>query len=201
VQQGLALMLAWLDREGTLLKAYPFRPMALMHLLAWLLLLRDVEQHLSWERLRLYSWRRPLQIALLLLVMLNIGRRITTHTWPRMVNRDTADYRALLTFAREQTAADAWFAGVAYPLPMSFMRKTQRNVWVLPKVIPSEKAHILDWYQRMQARDTLLSQPAQALSTAQRWGIDYLVSPRPQPQWRAKLVFQNPSYWVYRLGG
>lgn len=198
IQQMLALILAWVDQEGTLLKTYPFRPLALMHLVGWLLLLRYVERYWTWQQLGLSRWRRLAQAALLLLVLFSAGKRIATHTWPRVVQRDTAEYLALVAFAQEQTSPQAWFAGIEQPLPMSFMRKSQRNVLVLPKVIPSEKPRIVDWYQRMLARDTLLQRPDAALKIAQRQQIDYLVSPRPRTAWEARLVFHHGHYRVYR---
>jgi len=201
IQQLLALSLAWLDREGTLLKTYPFRPMAIMHLIGWLLILHHAEHRWPWPRRIGKRWLRVGQFLLLLAVCLSIGMRLSTHTWPRLVQRDTQAYRALVAFAKNQTPADAWFAGVERPLPISFMRNSRRNVLVLPKVIPSEKPRIVDWYQRMLARDSLLQQSEAALKVAQRYQIDYLVSPRPRTGWEAWLVFHHGSYWVYRRKG
>jgi hypothetical protein len=197
-QQGLALLLAYLDREGTWLKAYPFRPMALMHLLGWLLLARDVQARWG-PRLKAARWLPWMQGLLLGLVLLLLGLRIARHTWPRLQGGSDPAPSALVTFAREETPPDAWFVGVGQPLPLAFMREARRNVLVVPKVIPSEPAMIIAWYQRMLVRDTLLAQPARIADLGPRYGLDYAVSPQPLALDQATLVFQGSGYWVYRL--
>jgi hypothetical protein len=202
IQQLIMLAVSIFDRTGTFLKSYPFRTSVLTHLIGWPLLVSFIQVKLKQggKMNKATRYQSLGQGILLLAVAISITFELANHTIPEFSGKENDHYEELISHVRENTAREALFIALDKPLPLSFMRKTKRNLFVEEKYIPSEKSKIYKWYIRMEKQEKLFKDYHHLKELSKKYDIDYAVSHQQVNMEGLTLVFQQGPYYLYKHG-
>jgi len=195
-----ALVAGWFDREGEILKYYPFRVASLALLTSGVEALAWLRHHARPSATLERHARVPLALACLWLVWVGVGRIDKFSESPGIDRaRETA------AFAREHTERDAVFLFLDDPELrfdkfelVSFMRRAERERFVVRKFIPAGDK-VYEWYHRMLERERVERDLGHLATLRRDYRIDYVVSrvPRISPELR-EVFRSDDGVTVYR---
>ncbi|UCD37995.1 MAG: hypothetical protein JSW54_00460 [Fidelibacterota bacterium] len=192
-----SLLFAIFDRNGVYLKFYPFRISALSMLFIILQSAIMLKKYILPER---YAT----SIAAILLCLslpgladnsLRTVRRLAEpHVRPDLETladyvREHTDQRDVFIFTGFQDQEDE----------LSFSRKTRRENFVLDKFVPTGGKKLYEWYQRLQQKEQIGKDLEALFELTDTYRVDYLVANRPHEHQRLIPVYQNTTYFVYRI--
>ncbi len=200
IHQGFAFLIAALDTNGSFLKLYPFRPAVFLHLLAWLAVIRFFQRTLQegkWGKVRTYIPQASLILALA--IILNFGSKLAFRMIPNFGPIYDPEYLELVEFVKENSSPQDLFISLDQEVPESFMRMTLRNQWVIWKAVPSEKAMLYEWYQRVKEREKVFEDPNYLKTLVQKHDISFAIGRKHQDKLEFPLIFQNESFYVYQI--
>jgi hypothetical protein len=189
-QQFISLIVAAFDKNGVFVKTYPFRTnsISLFLFLTELTLILKYYAGNNWYRKlasgklhnssqRKFIFSNSLN-GLLVLTFLSVFIPETISTFRnfnKLVDLDT-DMISLIGFVKENTPGSSVFIFPDGDRPLSFIRRAERERFVVEKFTPTKSTTICEWYKRAIVKRRLKSDIALIDSIKQVYQVNYLVS-------------------------
>ena len=104
----------------------------------------------------------------------------------------------LVDHVRRNTRPDDVFLEY-HDLPISFMRRAERESFVMKKFDPGGGAKIYEWYLRMEAVKAARQNPGQLAELARQFRVDYVVSLQPLANPSLRLAYRNSGFLLYQV--
>lgn len=201
---GLTLafvVVAYFDTEGRLLKFYPFRQQALALLLsllfaAWLFV-RALETRAP---RRAGFYKRLALIGVTLPLLLYLGNR--SRLWRQDRLQKSATRFEAYDCARQASPPDARFILLEKKVGfehVDFLRRTDRDAYVLFKMVPAGGAPLLEWYDRLQKTEAMKQDYDLLVRELGRDNAGWALADFPIRDERLQEVCRHGHYHVYRL--
>jgi len=212
---AVGTILCFVDKSGTLLKYYFFRINSISYLLSLMLLLLFIDTQLLSSKLKRFLF--PLLFFLTIVKLIGDGT-VTIHNMllPTMDESTTelVEYVRTHTEPMDRFIFLGYFEGERgykqigsslrikkekYDKIMAFMRKAERERFVMRKIIPGGGENIYEWYIRIQESQQINKDISKLFEVIQRVPIQYVVSKIPRQHGRLAQVFTNGDYYMYRI--
>ncbi len=208
IQVLIFVPIAWLDKNGVLMKTYPFRGSAVGMILFQLLLivlLRDKwipalrkKRFRSIGRYRAYI----AQLSLLLLVTFFIlGLKIITRIdkfESRLPRWKEIDAVALALQEESKPGDDFFLLCPETRFSLSLPRKAGRDGFFYHKYIPTTSADIYEWYQRYLWKKKLMADPGMIPVFEKDHHVPFFVTCKDIHNAHLKKVYANDTYRIYQ---
>lgn len=183
----------FLNKSGGLfLKFYPFRTMSMALYIA-LLLLFSYLSNLKTRKSLYTQWGIAILSGLFFIQSLARNAEAWTYKEP--------DYEELISYIRTYTPDDAVFVFPdrieRYTVP--FIRRTERESFVLFKFVPAGTEKLHEWYIRMEHLEALYWNQRHILNMSRQYDIDYLIATKPFTVDSLRMVFQNSTFFMYEI--
>jgi len=215
-QQFLFMLLSVLDREGIVGKTYPFRTNSL----SWLLFLLESALVAKIYLPRIYrrysqSWLNNIPVTFRKLVFTNsLNLFLVFVTVPvfiaETVNtiRDLKSYHgdldesmlSLIEYAKENSPRNAVFLFVDGDRPYSFIRRAERERFVVVKFTPTKSTTLYEWYRRAIIKERLRENISLIDSVKTAYPVQFLVSDSLYSHPSIEPEKQFGSHILYRVG-
>lgn len=191
-QQLIFIIAAIFDRNGTLMKTYPFRSNSLSIFLFYIeciLVIRYYSAGKLYPAIRLrfnkwpYKYKKQLfsntmnsillfaSIPLFILATIHMVRNSSNYS----VDADQ-DMMHLMKYVKDNTPGSSVFLLLDEDKPYSFIRRTERDRFVVIKFTPTTSTSIYEWYKRALLKERLNKDIALIDSLKTVYQINYLVS-------------------------
>jgi hypothetical protein len=198
IQQIVMLVVAVFDREGVILKTYPFRTSVITMLLLGILLFSIIDRTVKFNKF--FFFKKHYVDAILIMVTIAIlSLKTSKYESSQLLGNYSDSYDALTTYVSENTNKEALIISLDKELPFSFMRKTQRNQFVVGKIIPSDKVKIVEWYKRIEDRKKLIENINFIDSIKMKYDVTHGISKNPIEHVNLNLIYENEAYHIYEL--
>ncbi len=191
-QQLIFIIVAIFDRNGTLMKTYPFRSNSLSIFLFYIeciLVIRYYSANKLYASIRLkfaqwpYRYKKRLfsntmnsillfaSIPLFTLALIHMVRNANNYS----VDADQ-DMVHLMKYVKDNTPGSSVFLLLDDDKPYSFIRRTERERFVVIKFTPTTSTSIYEWYKRALLKERLNKNIGLIDSLKTVYQINYLVS-------------------------
>lgn len=187
----------FLDNSGgILLKTYPFRSSSIAYFMFILLLYAYLREKFSGHPSRKLIGNTLVAILIVLGILFslsNVRRSIDSF-------RDPA-FDEMAAYINKRTPEDAVFI-IPDDIGMmetSFIRKAERDRFVIFKFVPYHKDKLLEWYTRLQERGKLRDDPAYITHLSREYGVDYLLSDKEYGIDALEVIYRNHKYSLYEV--
>ncbi len=208
IQLLVFVPVAFFDRNGTLLKFYPFRGSVIAMMLFQLIIiiqLRDRWIPSLWQRAGRDFGRKKFfilqMISLLSVTLIVLGLKIDSRV--STYRRETPqwnDLKSLAGFLQHKTPPSATFLFLCREDEMSLAlpRKSQRDSYYFHKYIPTTGRGIYEWYQRYQWKEKLMKDPDLLPEFESKHPTGYIVTCHELDAPYLRKVYGNQTYSLYR---
>lgn len=194
----LFFIVAYFDRNGDILKFYPFRGNALF-------LFFIIIEAIYFLRLTTYNPKLASAVSYLTIGLLITGFTIGTGRnlkikymdYILIQKKEKIAWDEATSFAKEQTAKEAVFLikGVAENVQWTFTRKSDRDIFVSKKFVPVDKSKWYEWYQRVNLE---IKDEQQLVNLKKNYKLDYYLTPQRNPRF-GEVVFENSYYVISKI--
>ena len=208
VQLLLFVPIAYFDKNGTLMKFYPFRGSVMAMLLFQLiliLLLRDRWIPIAKLKFFRVTGKKSfyiMQLSLLLIVSLAVlglkaAGRIEKYESQQPEMHDITN---LASAMKNLTNPGDRFLFLCREdaISLALPRKSERDAFFFNKYIPTTSRGIYEWYQRYLWYQKLMEDPGLIPEFEKAYPYRYIVSCRDIHNPRLEEVFSNNTYRLYR---
>ena len=190
----VAVFIALIDREGILLKYYPFRINTLTTFVLTLLLSSFIFSIIKSEYLKIIS-----QIIVLISIVFLL--RLYQSNVKNVVSYFTQDKNVALidisNYIKENTSKDA--VVLSFLGDLSLNRRMERDRFVVYKFIPAEMNEIPEWYERELFKRKMGSNIELLTERKRSYKIDYLLAKNKINSDLIELIKTNNAYYLYKI--
>lgn len=202
----LSVFIAWVDMEVLkfkgifYLKTYPFRTSSLALLLSITIMIATISEWTILKRKRVFFNFGVLILVSGLFVSFAVKSIIKL---PNNIPYLDKEYEEVIQFAKKETKPNEVFLLVkddfSKPQYISFMRRAQRENFVVPKFVPSHSEKLLEWKKRCGLLYKASTGTENILAIAKEYSLDYLITKREINSPLFLLKFSNSSYHIYQI--
>jgi len=207
-QQFIFLALALFPFALPLLKLYPWRTSSLSALLTGLELILIFKSYIypfilkkiNPEKLNLKMLiRGGMIVCILFMISLNLYQLISKNTtyYRGELRQETIELARLLN--KRLSSNDCFILLNEGSEGSSLMRHSERDCFVLHRFVPTTEKQMMEWYERLQLRDTISQNPELVLLYQQKYSITCLISSEAVDHPRFELCFSGKYYYAYFL--
>lgn len=216
--QYIFLIISIFDREGTVLKLYPFRTNTLSALFIFTEIFFIIKFYaypwiinksvpLKRYTLRIYAWKFRWKIYVLvnvIMLALIIGFFIgetsqTLHGKNKDQPLPSADMNKLIDYIKTNTDKQDVFMLLDNDYPLSFTRLTERDRFVVWKFTPTKSKAIYDWYIREKWKELLRADMNNIELFTHFYNVDYIISSRKQENSLLHKVISYGNVTMYEI--
>jgi hypothetical protein len=179
---------AYFDKEGSILKFYPFRLQALFTLLSALLLIDLLNKSTYF-----------LLFLLLLPLPFFIGIKNLYKQYQYCFAKSNAFYQ-MSYYIKEHTNKNAvvFYPTIDDDYTLQFTRISERDRFFVHKLIPGGGSKIYAWYERYQISDKV-EKDISAISELKPFGVEYYISTKELNNSHLELTYQNTDFLIYKI--
>jgi hypothetical protein len=218
IQQFIFIIVAWFDKNGILLKTYPFRTSALTAFFMWLEIGLIFKYYGSWSifnalsaRLRIFKNKKFLERKLLYASRMNLFLLViffayflfecseTISTGNREDPPPDEAMQKVINFAKTETVSKSVFLIFDDKWHPSFIRRSNREKFVVYKFVPTESKIIYEWYDRLMWKEKLQTDISLIDSVRKQYRIDYLVSKENYAISSLQEIREFGDYKIYEV--
>jgi hypothetical protein len=209
-QQFLFLLIAAFDKNGFILKYYPFRLSCLAVLFMYIILVLYTKKYLLLlfpENLtgKIKDKSKIIWSLTIILIMSFVGVSLKDNLRHIKSYNDSIKQKSeLYKFVRNNTLKNDVFIFYKHEnrfkyADLSFMRNTQREVFSIKKFIPTSSRAIYAWYIRLQENNKLDKNISYLREIENKYKIDYLLSASSREDKSLKLIYKDKRYYLYKI--
>jgi hypothetical protein len=200
--QFIFVIIGYFDKNGSLIKYYPYRSNALSFLLMLVILGKLLYHFMSRKDQNLPSaLRKVITFVIILLFLFFVGfysygfaTRISEGQGP-----DQPALEELAEYLKNHTEpSDVIISYGGAEDYISLVRLSERDQFVIQKFIPTTSPLIYEWYRRMQDHERFLLDPSY-LNKMDAYRIDYVLALCETPIAGLSEVFRNQRFILYRV--
>jgi hypothetical protein len=190
----IAVVIAFFDREGILLKYYPFRINTMTTFALTLLLSAFVFSSFKPEYLKILT-----QITLLIsiLFLLRLYKPNVKNLVSYFAQNDKEALIDISNYIKENTPKDA--VVLSFLGDLSVNRRMERDRFVVYKFIPAEMSKIPEWYERELFKRKMAGNIDHIKERKESYKIDYLLARNKTNSDLFELITSNKVYYLYKL--
>lgn len=190
----LLVGLAFVDRQGSFLKYYPYRIMSVATFCLFLAMTKQLTTLLApFGKVRILVYALAVSGAMLLEVIIPNLKLNAAY----LTNQDK-NLIAATDFIKTHSEKDDVVLTLFEDDRM--IRLTERNAFASYKFVPAEKARLHDWYRRVLASREMMENPGSLSDYSKVYRIDYIIADEPlEPTIAGQVIFQSGPYAVYTL--
>jgi hypothetical protein len=211
IQQIISIIAAIFDRNGVLLKYYPYRTSALSSFLMTIqiiiylkkfgtqILLKEPIKNLGIKNCRFY---RDISVtfAALTFFMIASCNNLYRNVSYSSNSPDNLKKQELYAFIKDTTnKGNTFLFYTKNDHDLAFIRNTERELFFVDKFIPTTNSKIYEWYTRAMEKRKALENADYLFTLKEKYDIDYVISLKPVAHNKLRLVFNNSSYFIYEL--
>ena len=192
----VSLIIAWFDKTGVFLKYYPFR----IAVLAMFFTVFQVGLILKKQALK-PAYLQQLSIILFVVSMAPFIYQ-TMKTGYNIFLKEDVELEQMSSAMKASTPEKSRFVFLGFEyseVELPFIRMAERDRLVMYKYIPAGGNKIYEWYSRIQDRLEVESNPSRIHWLAEKYHVDYVVSPAPIELTGLEPIFESSRYHVYRI--
>ena len=189
------VVLAFFDKEGHFVKFYPFRLASIDLWLFYLLTFSIIVPYFA----RQESIQKIIIIATLMFFI--VSSSLNLYKMVRFIKNRHAPFYEMTDYIKTHTPVDAivYFDDETEDYTYSFIRKSERDRFVMYKFVPSATDNIYIWYDRILIQDKIKMNPSYIFEAKKKYKIDYaLTKDSIRAEGWAELKVILP-YRLYRL--
>lgn len=190
----LAVIIAFFDSEGVLIKYYPFRINTLTTFLLTLILTTFVFSGFKSEYVKVLT---HITIMISMLFVLKLSKPTITSWYSHFTQNEYEVINEMGDFIKQKTEKDAVVLSFLYDLSLN--RRMERDRFVLYKFIPAEMNKIPEWYERVLFKRKMASNLELLRDRKDSYKIDYLLAKRKINSNLLELVKTNDAYYLYKV--
>ncbi len=218
IQQFVFIIIAWFDKNGVLLKTYPFRTSTLNAFFLWLeiglivkhygspAIFRKLSQRIGMFKSENYlrkKYRYAQSVNVFLLVVFTVYFFYECSETIFIGNREVLppdkEMQQVFRFARTSTDKEAVFLFLDDNRYESFIRITNRERFVAYKFTPTKSKTIYIWYDRLMWKEKLRKDISLIDEVAAKYRIDYLFSEKRLEHPSLEIVREFGDYKIYKV--
>lgn len=192
----VGIIISAIDKNGILLKFYPFRIGSIAVLLLFITLTSLLKSFILTKKLELLS-------IVILLFAIPFGIRGSIETIDTLRNNSSDYYNTLLAnWSNQNTHKDDvfMFVDTADDKCLTFERKSERSRYVIEKAIPAGGEKLYEWYRRVEFKKNNSNNLEAIKSEVKNIRIDYLVfNKAPLDKKWLKKAYSSKAYTVYQV--
>lgn len=213
IQQFVFIGIALIDKNGVLLKTYPFRTSSLS---AFLILLEIAVIIKRFGLFSLFSYYRKkfpnipytqsrmhfalvMHLTLFLIFIPRFSIEISDTIKNFYIGEDklTEDMKDLILFSKNNTDPESVFLFLDSDKPFSFVRRAERDRFVINKFTPTNNQIIFEWYQRQLIKSKIAEDISNISLLQDKYKVNYLVSEKSLLHKQLTLLKQFGTYYLY----
>jgi hypothetical protein len=194
-QQFIFIIIALFDRNGVLLKTYPFRTSVLSSLFILIEISLIIKYFLSPHICRLLKQKKLINrkilparlrfvytrianfILLILFVLFFTNEGIETIQGKNTdIKQPSESMVKLMDYCSRNTSENDVFLLLYKDVPCYFNRLARRENFVVWKFTPTDSRTIYEWYQREQWKNKVLGNPGYIDALTKKYTINYIIS-------------------------
>ena len=190
----IGVIIAIFDREGVLLKYYPFRIVTVSTLLFTLIMVKFLFDSIKGEIVPVVQY--------LVIFMAAVGlMRFIQPTLLGMYRHFKSDPYAAINDMSEFIKANTNKGDVilCFGGELSLNRRTERDRFVVYKFIPAVLNDIPEWYERQRYKNELEKNFEKIIEKPDNYRIDYLLSTGKLESENLESVYSNGRYRLYKI--
>ena len=186
----MAVPIAFIDKEGILLKFYLYRinslsVFCLMMVFCFWLFTSFKEKYNDTLSTLILALAIP---ALFNLTLKNLNEYL--------IFKNNIPLRNICQYIKEHTDRES--VVLSFEDELSFIRRAERDRFSVYKFIPGELGKIPNWYEKVSIRRELLQDLSTLPDVLNSYRIDYLLSTSPKSSESLDLIHQEASYYLYK---
>lgn len=188
----LLVPIAFLDKEGVILKYYLFRINALSTLGLTLIIASQIQWIANTTRLKISDF-------ILLTSFASLFFLVFTNLWQMVDYRGPkqTQLKEICTYIKDNTEQNEVVLNLVEDVKIS--RYTERNIFVIYKFIPADFTKMYDWYERILVQNKIKSDHSELDGALQDYQIDYVLSERKLTNKNnVQLIQQNEHFYLYK---
>lgn len=180
---------AYFDKEGHILKFYPFRLQALLAFFTSILLLEALLRKDSYSIL-----------FLLLLPFIFFIAVKNMYKQYQYCFAKKNDFYQMCFYMKEHTEKNAvvFYPTVDDDYTLQFTRISERDRFFVHKLIPGGGNKIYAWYNRYLISNKV-EQETSSINELKPFGVTYYISTKEMNDSHLELFYQNSDFWVYKI--
>jgi len=212
IQNLSFVIVAYFDRNGTILKLYPFRGSLLAMMLfqlETLLLLKEkwIPQLYRWLKIKKLKWNertfyQAQMLFLFCLFMLTISLKLINRYDNIKLNKNIwLEINSLSWYLKQNSAPsdkfimlceETWFT-------LTIPRKSERDAYFYFRFIPTESKGIYEWYTRMKKQEQVKGQPEFLIQPDFINDVAFVVACNAIENEYFKPLFRSEHYILYKI--
>lgn len=190
----IAVIIAFFDREGVLIKYYPFRINTLSTFILTLILTSFIFSCLKKKYIKVIT---HITIMISMLFVLKLSNPTVTNLYSHVTQNKHQDLNDMGNYIKQHTEKDAVI--LSFLSDLSLHRRMERDRFVLYKFIPAEMNKIPEWYERVLFKRKLETNLELFKDRKASYKIDYLLAKNSVSSNLLELVKTNDVYYLYRV--
>ncbi|MFN8417353.1 MAG: hypothetical protein U0U66_13560 [Cytophagaceae bacterium] len=185
----LFVCVAYFDKEGHILKFYPFRLQGVFTFLTAILLIELLLNKTSYFIL----------FILILPLPFFIGAKNLYKQYQYCYSKSNAFYQ-MSYFIKDHTNKNTvvYYPTIDDNYTLQFTRISERDRFFVHKLVPGGGDKIYAWYERYQISDEVEKDIA-SITKLKTFGVQYYVSTKAIIDSHLELTYQNSDFWVYKI--
>ncbi len=216
-QQVLFLIIGIFDRNAVLMKTYPFRTNSLF-VFVFLLEATLIVKYYMANRLypftvnhlmksKSFRFKKALFTDTFNILLFIVIIPVSTYEFSETIRKNTGLQKdldkpmlELIDYVRQNTPGSSVFLFVDSDRPLSFIRRAERERFVVVKFTPTRSEAIYEWHKRFQLKERIRKDIAVIDSVKKYYQIDYMVSDSlyNYPTLELEKVFGNHKLFKLR---
>jgi hypothetical protein len=190
----IAVIIAFFDTEGVVIKYYPFRILTVSTFILTLILSMFIFSSIRSEYLKVW---KTITILISFLFILKISKPTLTGLYTYYAQNPYLALNAMGAYVKQHTKKDA--VVLSFMSDLSLNRRLERDRFVVYKFIPADMIDIPEWYERELFKRNMATNLELLKDRKPSYKIDYLLAKHPINSILLELVHQEDTYYLYKV--
>ncbi|MFC4721203.1 hypothetical protein ACFO5O_02635 [Geojedonia litorea] len=190
----IAVVIAFFDKEGVLLKYYPFRILTISTFVVSLLFSIFIFSSLRSKYLQVW---KTLIILISFICIVKLAKPNLKGLYVYFNQNPYLALNAMGSYVKTHTKKDA--VVLSFLSDLSLNRRLERDRFVVYKFIPADMKAIPEWYERELYKRQLANNLELLKDRKPSYKIDYVLAKQPLKSNLLELVHREDTYYLYKL--
>ena len=190
----LAVIIAFFDREGVLIKYYPFRINTLSTFVLTLIITSFIFSSFKKKYIKVLT---HITIMISMLYVLKLSKPTVISWYSHFTQNKHLALNDMGNYIKQYTEKDAVI--LSFLSDLSLNRRIERDRFVLYKFIPAEMDKIPEWYERVLFKRKMATNLELLRDRKVSYRIDYLLAKHRVSSNLLELVKTNDFYYLYKI--
>jgi hypothetical protein len=190
----IAVVIAFFDTEGVLIKYYPFRILTVSTFVLTLILSCFIFLSIKPEHLKVWI---HITVLISMVFIFKLSKPTLTGLYSHFTQKSYLALNAMGDYIKQHTEKDA--VVLNFSSDLSLNRRFERDRFVVYKFIPAEMNQIPEWYERELFKRKMAGNIELLKGRKESYKINYVLTKHPLNSALLELVHRQDAYYLYKV--